>query len=148
MKTLFYFFILNCFVNCNLKAQQPIHFENEQPKPKKVLNDELALEKYNYEKFLNEIQFSFKIKGYNFKEDACLKDYFRILETEMLGEVFIAYSNDKSDQVFKNISNRYLSKYNINLKSFINDEQWALLQEQQKHMDAYHDVLVKRIALF
>ena len=32
--------------------------------------------------------------------------------------------------------------------SFINDEQWDLLQEQQKHMDAYHDVLVKRIALF
>ena len=32
--------------------------------------------------------------------------------------------------------------------SFINGEQWALLQEQQKHMDAYHDVLVKRIALF
>ena len=32
--------------------------------------------------------------------------------------------------------------------SFINDEQWALLQEQQKHMDAYNDVLVKRITLF
>ena len=32
--------------------------------------------------------------------------------------------------------------------SFINDEQWSLLQEQQKHMDAYNDVLVKRITLF
>ena len=32
--------------------------------------------------------------------------------------------------------------------SFIDDEQWALLQEQQKHMDAYNDVLVKRITLF
>lgn len=32
--------------------------------------------------------------------------------------------------------------------SFIDDEQWALLQEQQKHMDAYNDVLVKRIAPF
>lgn len=32
--------------------------------------------------------------------------------------------------------------------NFINDEQWALLQEQQKHMDAYSDVLAKRIALF
>ena len=32
--------------------------------------------------------------------------------------------------------------------SFIDGEQWALLQEQQKHMDAYNDVLVKRIALF
>lgn len=32
--------------------------------------------------------------------------------------------------------------------SFIDNEQWALLQEQQKHMDAYNDVLVKRIALF
>lgn len=32
--------------------------------------------------------------------------------------------------------------------SFIEDEQWALLQEQQKHMDAYNDVLVKRITLF
>lgn len=32
--------------------------------------------------------------------------------------------------------------------AFIDDEQWALLQEQQKHMDAYNDVLAKRIALF
>lgn len=32
--------------------------------------------------------------------------------------------------------------------SFINDEQWSLLQEQQKHMDAYNDTLTKRIALF
>ncbi len=32
--------------------------------------------------------------------------------------------------------------------SFIDDEQWTLLQEQQKHMDAYSDVLAKRIALF
>ena len=32
--------------------------------------------------------------------------------------------------------------------SFIDDEQWALLQDQQKHMDAYNDVLVKRITLF
>lgn len=32
--------------------------------------------------------------------------------------------------------------------AFIDDEQWALLQEQQKHMDAYSDVLAKRIALF
>lgn len=32
--------------------------------------------------------------------------------------------------------------------NFINDEQWSLLQEQQKHMDAYSDVLAKRIALF
>lgn len=32
--------------------------------------------------------------------------------------------------------------------SFICDQQWALLQEQQKHMDAYNDVLAKRIALF
>lgn len=32
--------------------------------------------------------------------------------------------------------------------SFIDNEQWALLQEQQKHMDAYNDVLAKRIALF
>ena len=31
---------------------------------------------------------------------------------------------------------------------FIDDQQWALLQEQQKHMDAYNDVLVKRITLF
>ncbi|WP_420920295.1 crAss001_48 related protein [Acinetobacter nosocomialis] len=31
---------------------------------------------------------------------------------------------------------------------FIDDEQWALLHEQQKHMDAYSDVLAKRIALF
>ncbi|WP_414632335.1 crAss001_48 related protein [Acinetobacter sp. UBA6526] len=32
--------------------------------------------------------------------------------------------------------------------SFIDNEQWALLQEQQKHMDAYNDVLAERIALF
>lgn len=32
--------------------------------------------------------------------------------------------------------------------AFIDDEQWSLLQEQQKHMDAYSDVLAKRIALF
>ena len=32
--------------------------------------------------------------------------------------------------------------------SFIDDEQWALLQEQQKYMDAYSDVLAKRIELF
>lgn len=31
---------------------------------------------------------------------------------------------------------------------FIDDEQWALLKEQQKHMDAYNDVLTKRIAKF
>lgn len=33
-------------------------------------------------------------------------------------------------------------------QSFINDDHWDLLQEQQKHMDAYSDVLAKRIALF
>lgn len=32
--------------------------------------------------------------------------------------------------------------------NFISDAQWSLLQEQQKHMDAYNDVLAKRIALF
>ena len=32
--------------------------------------------------------------------------------------------------------------------SFIDDEQWDLLKEQQKHMDAYNDVLTKRIAKF
>ena len=32
--------------------------------------------------------------------------------------------------------------------AFIDDEQWALLQEQHKHMDAYNDVLTKRTALF
>lgn len=32
--------------------------------------------------------------------------------------------------------------------SFINNEQWDLLQQQQKHMDAYNDILAKRIALF
>ena len=31
---------------------------------------------------------------------------------------------------------------------FIDDEQWALLKEQQIHMDAYNDVLTKRIAKF
>ena len=31
---------------------------------------------------------------------------------------------------------------------FIDDEQWDLLKEQQKHMDAYNDVLTKRIAKF
>ena len=31
---------------------------------------------------------------------------------------------------------------------FIDDEQWALLKEQQMHMDAYNDVLTKRIAKF
>ena len=31
---------------------------------------------------------------------------------------------------------------------FIDDEQWALLKEQQVHMDAYNDVLTKRIAKF
>lgn len=32
--------------------------------------------------------------------------------------------------------------------NFIDDEQWSLLQEQHKHMDAYNDILVKRITLF
>ena len=32
--------------------------------------------------------------------------------------------------------------------SFIDDQQWVLLQEQRKHMDAYNDILGKRIALF
>ena len=32
--------------------------------------------------------------------------------------------------------------------NFISDAQWSLLQEQQKNMDAYNDVLAKRIALF
>lgn len=32
--------------------------------------------------------------------------------------------------------------------AFINNEQWALLQEQKKHMDVYNDILVKRITLF
>ena len=31
---------------------------------------------------------------------------------------------------------------------FIDDEQWALLKEQQMYMDAYNDVLTKRIAKF
>ena len=31
---------------------------------------------------------------------------------------------------------------------FIDDEQWALLKEQQMHMDAYNDVLTNRIAKF
>ena len=31
---------------------------------------------------------------------------------------------------------------------FIDDGQWALLKEQQMHMDAYNDVLTKRIAKF
>ena len=31
---------------------------------------------------------------------------------------------------------------------FIDDEQWALLKEQQMHMNAYNDVLTKRIAKF
>ena len=31
---------------------------------------------------------------------------------------------------------------------FIDDEQWALLKEQRMHMDAYNDVLTKRIAKF
>ena len=31
---------------------------------------------------------------------------------------------------------------------FIDDEQWDLLKEQQMHMDAYNDVLTKRIAKF
>ena len=31
---------------------------------------------------------------------------------------------------------------------FIDDEQWALLKEQQMHMDAYNDVLTKQIAKF
>lgn len=31
---------------------------------------------------------------------------------------------------------------------FIDDEQWALLKEQQLYMDAYNDVLTKRIAKF
>ena len=31
---------------------------------------------------------------------------------------------------------------------FIDDEQWALLKEQQIYMDAYNDVLTKRIAKF
>ena len=31
---------------------------------------------------------------------------------------------------------------------FIDDEQWGLLKEQQMHMDAYNDVLTKRIAKF
>lgn len=31
---------------------------------------------------------------------------------------------------------------------FINDEQWKLLQEQHLHMDAYNDVLTRRIISF
>lgn len=31
---------------------------------------------------------------------------------------------------------------------FIDDEQWDLLKKQQMHMDAYNDVLTKRIAKF
>ena len=31
---------------------------------------------------------------------------------------------------------------------FVDDEQWALLKEQQLYMDAYNDVLTKRIAKF
>lgn len=31
---------------------------------------------------------------------------------------------------------------------FINDENWALLKEQHKHMDAYNDTLVQRITKF
>uniref|UniRef100_UPI00374439FD crAss001_48 related protein n=1 Tax=Acinetobacter gerneri TaxID=202952 RepID=UPI00374439FD len=32
--------------------------------------------------------------------------------------------------------------------SFIDDKQWVLLKEQHEYMDAYNDVLAKRIALF
>lgn len=32
--------------------------------------------------------------------------------------------------------------------SFIDNKQWALLNKQQKHMDAYQDILLCRIALF
>lgn len=32
--------------------------------------------------------------------------------------------------------------------SFLDDQQWGLLLEQHKHMDAYNDVLMKRITTF
>ncbi len=134
MKTLYYIFLFlsfNLATGLNLLAQSPIDFENDVHFHKKELNDTLALKKFNYDRFINEVSANFKKRGYEYNTDKCLQNFLVTYQISLFNEIFEAYQDDKSALVYKNIATSFLTKYNSGLDMFIQNEQ-LLRSEYQR----------------
>ena len=87
-----------------------------------VLDDQLALNKFNYNRFINDVQVKLLESGFNYKTDECLQNFYQVLQGKMFYEIFEAYQHAASPETYASIYTDYLKKYKNELSVFSSSE--------------------------
>lgn len=101
----------------------------------KVLNEKEALELFNYTNFIKDFTKITVNQGYDFKSDACLRNFYTINHSNLLAEVFELYRDEKNKIDYVNLYIEQLKKFEEYLPLFAKHES-ALRAEYNRQLNS------------
>jgi gliding motility-associated-like protein len=116
--------------------------DNHQGHSHKIDFDEKkALNTFDIDKFINEISDLFNAKGYDYKNDKCLKNFFGVPQSKLFHDIFEAYSNKASSATYVSIHDAYLAEFNQYFNIFISRENEFRSEFQKRQNSSIGSVL-------
>ena len=109
----------------------------------KPLNEKKALTDFNFEKFINEFSRYVNYKGYDYKNDECLRNFYTVKQSNLIGEVFNASVEENiSTEIYTTIFRKHLLEFKQYLKLFIESENqlragFAKIKQSELSADNY-----------
>ncbi len=102
-------------------SSQTCQSKQHQHRP---LNEKKAIADFNYQKFINELSAYLSNKGYDYKKDDCLRNFFTVKQSNLLSEIFNASIEENiSSDIYSAIYRKHLLEFKQYLKLFIESEQ-------------------------
>ena len=77
----------------------------------KPLNEQEALAKFNYTKFIVDFSKVASQKGYDYKNDDCLKNAYMGQQSNLFGAIFSAYADDKPQSAYSSLYANHLKEF-------------------------------------
>ncbi len=97
---------------------------------RKTLIEKEALAKFDLKKFITDFGLIVNQKGYDYKSDACLKNFYIIKHSSLLYDIFQAYQDEKPSTVYADIYKKHIKEFSDYLKLFTRNE--AVLRAEFK----------------
>jgi gliding motility-associated-like protein len=133
-----FIFALSILTHNNLISQS----ENHEGHSHKIDFDEKkALNTFGIDKFINEINLSFKSQGFDFKKDKCLKNFFGVPQSRLFHDIFEAYGSHATSSAYSTIYTKYITEFNNHLTIFSSRENEFRAEYQKRKNSSIGSVL-------